>query len=158
MWDKLFGVPLKEVSGNLLTYKVRTKLPAAEFTIIGVDWGAADIAAATYNCGRCGRPHFFSERPETIPHAFVCECGNRITVDDPILRALPLDILKVCDRRVRENPAALVIYEHEVQSLATALAGMTRDGWPTSAEIEIDIRSGLARYRGLPVKLEGRRS
>lgn len=61
-------------------------------------------------------------------------------------------ILKVFDRRIRANPACLVIYEHEVDKFVAALRGMVRYATATP-DLETDIRSGFAKYRGLPVRV-----
>lgn len=45
--------------------------------------------SATYNCARCGSPHVVQYRPKTFPHLIECRCGNTLTADDAIIRALP---------------------------------------------------------------------
>lgn len=62
-------------------------------------------------------------------------------------------ILKVFDRRIRTNPAGLVVYEHEVSKFVDALRGMARD-YTSTMNLETDIRSGFFRYRGLPVRVD----
>lgn len=62
-------------------------------------------------------------------------------------------MVEICIRRMRANPAGLTLYEHEVRRLAEELGGMTRDGKPTTGEIEADIRAGFFRFLGLPVRL-----
>lgn len=64
------------------------------------------------------------------------------------------NILEVFDRRIRANPAGLVVYEHEVSKFVDALRGMTRD-LQSAMPLEENIRSGLFRYRGLPVRVDG---
>lgn len=61
-------------------------------------------------------------------------------------------MVEICYRRVRANPV-LTLYEHEISKLAHELAGSTRDGRPTAGEIEIDIRSGYAKFCGRPIRL-----
>ena len=57
--------------------------------IVGFDVGTDDKSAALYYCAGCGQPHWFTHRPAALPYSFACECGNKITLEDPILRALP---------------------------------------------------------------------
>jgi len=64
------------------------------------------------------------------------------------------DILEVFDRRIRANPAGLVIYEHEVSKFVDALRGMSAHPNHT-LNLETEVRSGFARYRGLPVRVDG---
>lgn len=87
--DEFFGVPLKPATDGPHGFEIKTKLPGIKWRTIGVDHGRDDMTAATYNCAKCGRLHSFTERPEQLPHVFMCDCGNKITVQDPILEALP---------------------------------------------------------------------
>ncbi len=67
---------------------------------------------------------------------------------------MTLDILKVFDQRLRANPASLTVYEHEVSKFADALRGMAQD-YLSTLDLESNIRSGLFRYRGYPVRVDG---
>lgn len=64
-------------------------------------------------------------------------------------------MVSVCVRRVAEA-GALKLYEHEVGRLAGELAGSVWDFGKhracTAAEVEIELRSGWARFYGVPVR------
>jgi hypothetical protein len=67
-------------------------------------------------------------------------------------RPVAESILKVFERRIRANPAVLVIYEHEIAKYLDASLYGER------STAEALIRAGLARHNGVPIKLErGRR-